>query len=165
MSQVAPPPAAPELGEKLPATAFILAIVLGILGALGASVFILFMDSAQTWIWKDLPAAFGFTELPMWWVVLMLLIGAGVVALAWRLPGATGNSPLTGFHFDTPAINAPSILLAALGTLFWIRARPRSTAHHHGHHDRCALNARASTATGANGHAARRRRCHRCDIR
>ncbi len=119
MSQAAPPPAAPELGEKLPATAFILAIVLGILGALGASVFILFMDSAQTWIWKDLPAALGFTELPMWWVVLMLLIGAGVVALAWRLPGATGNSPLTGFHFDTPAINAPSILLAALGTLIF----------------------------------------------
>ena len=119
MSQVAPPPAAPELSAKLTAAALGLAIVLGILGALGASVFILVMDEAQKWIWKDLPAALGFDGLPMWWVALMLLIGACIVALAWRLPGATGNGPLTGFHFDTPAINAPSILLAALGSLIF----------------------------------------------
>ena len=119
MSQVAPPPAAPELSAKLTAAALGLAIVLGILGALGASVFILVMDEAQKWIWKDLPAALGFDGLPMWWIALMLLIGACIVALAWRLPGATGNGPLTGFHFDTPAINAPSILLAALGSLIF----------------------------------------------
>ena len=119
MSQVAPPPAAPELSAKLTAAALGLAIVLGILGALGASVFILVMDEAQKWIWKDLPAALGFDGLPMWWVALMLLIGACIVAIAWRLPGATGNGPLTGFHFDTPAINAPSILLAALGSLIF----------------------------------------------
>ena len=119
MSQVAPSPTAPELSEKLAAAALGLAIVLGILGALGASVFIFVMDEAQKWIWKDLPAALGFDGLPMWWVALMLLIGACVVALAWRLPGATGNGPLTGFHFDTPAINAPSILLAALGSLIF----------------------------------------------
>ncbi len=119
MSQVAPSPTAPELSEKLAAAALGLAIVLGILGALGASVFIFVMDEAQRWIWEDLPAALGFDGLPMWWVALMLLIGACVVALAWRLPGATGNGPLTGFHFDTPAINAPSILLAALGSLIF----------------------------------------------
>lgn len=119
MSQVAPSPTAPELSEKLAAAALGLAIVLGILGALGASVFIFVMDEAQKWIWEDLPAALGFDGLPMWWVALMLLIGACVVALAWRLPGATGNGPLTGFHFDTPAINAPSILLAALGSLIF----------------------------------------------
>lgn len=119
MSQVAPSPTAPELSQKLAVAALGLAIVLGILGALGASVFIFVMDEAQKWIWKDLPAALGFAGLPMWWVALMLLIGACVVALAWRLPGATGNGPLTGFHFDTPAINAPSILLAALGSLIF----------------------------------------------
>jgi len=119
MSQVAPSPTAPELSEKLAVAALGLAIVLGILGALGASVFIFVMDEAQKWIWEDLPAALGFDGLPMWWVALMLLIGACVVALAWRLPGATGNGPLTGFHFDTPAINAPSILLAALGSLIF----------------------------------------------
>ncbi len=39
------------------------------------------------------------------------------MALARRLPGATGNGPLTGFHFDDPLSMVPSVLLAALFTL------------------------------------------------
>ncbi len=107
----------PPAAEPLPMRALVLAAVLGILGALGATLLMAFIDSAEEWVWRDLPEALGFTELPYWWVVVAMLVGAGIVALAWRLPGATGKSPLTGLHFDTLPINAPSFLLAAIGSL------------------------------------------------
>jgi H+/Cl- antiporter ClcA len=52
-------------------------------------------------------------------VLLLLVVGALIVFVARRLPGATGGSPLSGFHFTNPPSWAPSILLAALGTLIF----------------------------------------------
>ena len=101
----------------LPLKVMGLAAVIGVVAAVGASLLMAFIDAAEGWVWDDLPTALGFTELPTWWVFLALLVGAGVVALAWRLPGATGKSPLTGLHFDTLPVNAPSFLLAAVGSL------------------------------------------------
>ncbi len=110
-------PASPPSPMTLPLKVMGIAAVIGIVAALGASLLMVFIDTAEGWVWDDLPAALGFTELPVWWTFLALLIGAGIVALAWRLPGATGKSPLTGLHFDTLPINAPSFLLAAIGSL------------------------------------------------
>ena len=64
-----------------------------------------------------LPEAMGWSSAPWWLSAILLLIGATGVALARRLPGATGNGPLTGFHFDDPLSMVPSVLLAALFTL------------------------------------------------
>jgi H+/Cl- antiporter ClcA len=50
-------------------------------------------------------------------VLLLLIVGALLVLVARRLPGGTGGSPLSGFHFTNPISWAPSILLAAIGTL------------------------------------------------
>ena len=109
----------PGQHETLPLKVLGIAAVLGVLGAVGATLLLAVIDTAQAWVWTDLPAAVGLTTVPWWWVVVALLAGAGVVALAWRLPGATGKSPLTGLHFDTLPANAPSFLLAALGSLIF----------------------------------------------
>jgi H+/Cl- antiporter ClcA len=70
-------------------------------------------------VYIDLPSALGIADLPWWWAAGLLLIGAGAVALAKKLPGKTGPGPLTGFHFDLPLVMVPSVLAAALATLIF----------------------------------------------
>lgn len=96
-----------------------LAVVLGVLGATAASVFLEVVALGQDYLYTSLGQQLGLNDLPAWFAVLLLLIGAGVVILARRLPGSTGPGPLTGFHFDLPVAFAPSVLLAALGTLIF----------------------------------------------
>jgi H+/Cl- antiporter ClcA len=110
-------PAVSEQHESLPLKALGLSALIGVVAAVGATLLLAFFDNAEQWVWHDLPSGMGMTELPAWFVFAAMLVGAGVVALAWRLPGATGKSPLTGLHFDTLPINAASFLLAAFGSL------------------------------------------------
>jgi H+/Cl- antiporter ClcA len=69
--------------------------------------------------YDHLPSVLGITDLPWWWVACLLLIAAGTVALAKKLPGKTGPGPLSGFHFDLPLVVVPSVLAAALATLIF----------------------------------------------
>lgn len=92
-------------------------MLLGVLASLAASAFMEVVALGQQWLFTDLPRALGLAGLPWWWVALLLIGGAGLVVLARRMPGATGPGPLTGFHFDIPVAHAPSVVLAALGTL------------------------------------------------
>jgi len=117
MSQAQPAVLAQATPMKLQMRAFILAIIVGLVAATFASFFLWIVDGGQDLIYKKLPESFGWDTLPAWWVLLALLVGAGLVLIARRLPGATGGSPLSGFHFTNPPSWAPSILLAALGTL------------------------------------------------
>lgn len=105
--------------ERLPWRAFVLAIGIGFIAAAGGSILLEIVHLGERFFYQDLPQLFGWTELPLWWIAAMLLLGAAVVTVAQRLPGKTGQSPLTGFHFDTPPREAVSILLAALGTLMF----------------------------------------------
>lgn len=105
--------------ERLPWPAFALAIGIGFVAAAGGSILLEIVHLGERFFYEDLPAAFGWQTLPLWWIAAMLLVGAAVVVVAQRLPGGTGKSPLTGFHFDTPPREAGSILLAALGTLMF----------------------------------------------
>lgn len=95
----------------------VLAVVVGIVAAAAASGFVELVDVGQKAVFQKLPEALGIESAPWWWAALLLLVGAAGVALARRLPGATGNGPLTGFHFDNPLHIVPSILVAALFTL------------------------------------------------
>ena len=108
-------------GEDLPSPikAIVLAIPFALLGSIIATIFLFLEDHLITAVWQDLPKALGMTE-PAWWLVVLLpLIGAAIVMIAWRLPGRTGSGPLEGLHFDvTPAIFA-SVILAAFGTLIF----------------------------------------------
>ena len=94
-----------------------LALVVGIIAALAAAFYSGAFEEAQKFLYKDLPAHFGWTSIPSWWACAVLFVGATVVALARRLPGETGEGPLTGFHFTNPARLAPSVLIAAFATL------------------------------------------------
>lgn len=94
-----------------------LAVALGVIGALAASAFLELVAVGQSLLFTGLPRFLGIDGLPAWLAAILLLVGTGVVMLARRLPGATGPGPLTGFHFDLPISWAPSLLLAAVGSL------------------------------------------------
>ena len=94
-----------------------IAVVVGIVAAIGATAFLWLVHELQTLVFSSLPDAMGYASAPWWWAAILLLIGASLVALAQRLPGHTGSGPLTGFHFDNPLQIVPSILLAATASL------------------------------------------------
>lgn len=110
------PPAAPA-PEALGRQALVLAVVLGIVASLFASVYLGAVTAVQEWLWTDLPQDLGWDGLPWWWVLGLMLVGATVVLLAGRLPGGTGQGPLTGLHFNVTPRDAGSFLLAATGSL------------------------------------------------
>ncbi|MGA0121611.1 MAG: chloride channel protein [Gaiellales bacterium] len=95
----------------------VLAAVLGVLASLGATAFLGVTSAGTKLVYQTLPGALGMETAPGWWAALMLAVGALVLLAARRLPGATGAGPLSGFHFETPVREAPSLLIAALGTL------------------------------------------------
>jgi len=94
-----------------------LAVVVGIVAAIGATAFLWLVHELQTLVFASLPDAMGYASAPWWWAAILLLIGASLVAIAQRLPGHTGGGPLTGFHFDNPLRIVPSILVAATASL------------------------------------------------
>jgi H+/Cl- antiporter ClcA len=113
------PSGQPPHPEALGRQALVLAIVLGIVASLAASIYLGAVTAVQDWLWKDLPGTFGWTSLPWWWVLLLMLVGAVIVFLAWRLPGKTGQGPLTGLHFNVTPRDAGSFLLAATASLIF----------------------------------------------
>jgi len=97
----------------------VIAVIVGVVGAIGATAFLYVVHELQHVAFSSLPEALGIDGAPWWWAGIMLLIGATIVLIAQRLPGHTGASPLTGFHFDNPLAIVLGILLAALGTLIF----------------------------------------------
>lgn len=105
--------------QRLPLKAFVYAVGIGLVAAAGGSVLLELVHLGENFLYDFLPGALGIEGIPIWWVLLMLMIGAVIIVMAQRLPGNTGKGPLTGFHFDTPPLNAVSILLASAGTLMF----------------------------------------------
>ena len=76
------------------------------------------MSYGTDFIWEWLPAQLGLAEVPWWWVMLFLLIGALLIIAAWRLGEGMG-SPLDGFHFDIGPSRALAALSVAMATLIF----------------------------------------------
>ena len=93
------------------------ALGIGALAAVAASLFLVLVERGQALLFEHLPETFGWTELPWWWPVLTLVAAAPLIWLSWRLPGGSGGSALSGFHFTTPARFVPAALLAAMASL------------------------------------------------
>ncbi len=122
MSTNAAAPANPANEAPAPkdmARLLVIAVIVGIVGAIGATIFLYVVHELQHAAFTSVPEALGIDGAPWWWTGIMLLIGATIVLIAQRLPGKTGASPLTGFHFDNPLVIVPGILLAAIGTLIF----------------------------------------------
>lgn len=107
----------PEVPDRLPPSAYLLAVALGVVGATGAALFLWLMHELQHGFIEGVPEAFGWDSAPWWWIVAGLLVSVALILIAQRMPGHTGQGPLTGFHFTNAPKAAPSILLAALATL------------------------------------------------
>jgi len=116
-STTSPTPAPAPAPTISPGKALALAIVLGIAGATAGQFFLIITDAVRHAYFTSLPASLGFDAPPWWYVIIGLLVSAGVIVLARRLPGTTGLSPLTGFHFNDPLRIVPGVLLAAFATL------------------------------------------------
>ncbi|MSX02167.1 MAG: hypothetical protein F2813_03290 [Actinobacteria bacterium] len=102
-----------------PLKAIALTIPFALLGSVVATLFLFIEEHLLTVVWTDLPKALGMSE-PAWWLVMLLpLVGAGIVMIAWKLPGRTGGGPLEGLHFDVRPDTFASVILAAFGTLIF----------------------------------------------
>lgn len=94
-----------------------MAVIVGALAAVFSSVFLYLVEEGQHLVFQELPHAMGFESAPWWWAGILLLLAAGLVYVARKMPGATGAGPLTGFHFDYQLRVVPSVLLAAFASL------------------------------------------------
>jgi H+/Cl- antiporter ClcA len=97
----------------------LLGAAIGIPAALMAVGFLALVHELEHVLWHELPDALGKSSPPSYLIVGLPILGASLVAAARRyLPGDGGHSPVNGLSADpTPAAYAPSVALAALGTL------------------------------------------------
>lgn len=95
----------------------LLSVLVGLLAAAGAVVFVWAEHHVEHLLWHVVPEAAGWSEPAGWWVVAVLVLGALLVFAALRLPGAGGHRPLDGFRLDIGPSAIGSVLLASLASL------------------------------------------------
>jgi H+/Cl- antiporter ClcA len=97
----------------------LLGALIGIPAALLAAGFLALVHELEHVLWTDLPDALGHSSPPLYLVIVLPVVGAGLVAAARALlPGDGGHSPLEGIAVHpTPPAAAVGVALAALGTL------------------------------------------------
>src|SRR5215470_14370594 len=118
------PPGPPDPTAMLRSRAYVgllvVAAVLGVPISAAAFGFLALVSYLQEELFTHLPHGLGFTTVPAWWPLPMLVIGGVLTALAIRyLPGDGGPSPAGGFAMHPPPtpVQLPGAILAALATL------------------------------------------------
>jgi H+/Cl- antiporter ClcA len=97
----------------------IIVAVLGLILSIAAWLFLEGDYQLQRELFTHLPHALGYQQgAPNWWYLLVLAVGALLVALALLLPGRETHIPAKGLSAGpTPTINLPGILLASFATI------------------------------------------------
>jgi H+/Cl- antiporter ClcA len=98
----------------------VVAAILGVPISAAAYGFLALVNYLQKELFTYLPHGLGFSTVPAWWPLPMLLIGGVLTALAIRyLPGNGGPSPAPGFGVHPPPtpVQLPGVILAALASL------------------------------------------------
>jgi len=98
----------------------IVAAILGVPISAAAYGFLALVSYLQKELFTHLPHGLGFSAVPAWWPLPMLVIGGVLAALAIRhLPGDGGASPAAGFAVHPPPtpVQLPGVILAALASL------------------------------------------------
>jgi len=94
------------------------AALLGIPAAVAALLFQTALHDVIHFVWEVVPDWLGWDEPAGWYVVLVPGLAGVLVALALRLPGHGGHTPLEGLGMEALALrDLPSILVAALASL------------------------------------------------
>jgi H+/Cl- antiporter ClcA len=99
------------------AALLVLAGVVGIIVSLAGWLFLELTVRMQRWVYQDLPATLGFTDVPWWWPLPVLgLAGLPIAYAIVRLPGHGGHRPAGGLTAGPPTLPAelPGVLLAAV---------------------------------------------------
>jgi chloride channel protein, CIC family len=98
----------------------VIAAVLGVVASLAAWGFLELEVHLTTWVYTDLPKAFGYDDgAPLWWSLPVLGIAGVIVAFAIvRLPGRGGHIPAEGLNpSPTQPIELPGVVLAGLASI------------------------------------------------
>jgi len=97
----------------------VIAAVIGLLVSLASWCFLEVVYWLQHGVYVDLPSGLGFTDVPWWWPLPVLLVAGVLTAVAvLRLPGHGGHIPYEGIKAgQTKPIALPGILLAGLASL------------------------------------------------
>src|SRR5215470_9260585 len=97
----------------------VVAAVIGVLVSLVSWGFLELIHYIQEWVYKDLPDWLGFTGVPTWWPLPVMLVAGVLTAVAvLRLPGRGGHVPYQGLSGGvTRPVDLPGILLAGLASL------------------------------------------------
>jgi H+/Cl- antiporter ClcA len=97
----------------------VIVAVLGLILSIAAWLFLEGTYQLQQELFTHLPHALGYQNgAPNWWYLLVLAVGALLVALALLLPGRDTHIPAKGLSADpTPPINLPGIVLASFATI------------------------------------------------
>jgi H+/Cl- antiporter ClcA len=96
------------------------AAILGVPISAAAYGFLALVDYLQKELFTHLPHGLGFSTVPVWWPLPMLVIGGVLAALAIRyLPGDGGPSAAAGFGVHPPPtpVQLPGVILASLASL------------------------------------------------
>jgi len=98
----------------------VVAAILGVPISAAAYGFLALVSYLQKELFTHLPHGLGFSTVPAWWPLPMLVIGGVLAGLAIRyLPGDGGPSPAPGFGVHPPPtpIQLPGVICAALASL------------------------------------------------
>jgi H+/Cl- antiporter ClcA len=97
----------------------VIAAIIGLVVSLASWGFLELVHWIQQGVYVDLPSGLGFTSVPWWWPLPVLLVAGLLTAVAvLRLPGAGGHIPYKGITAgQTRPVALPGILLAGLASL------------------------------------------------
>lgn len=121
MSQTAVPAVDPGalIRSKEYRRLLVIAAVIGLVVSFASWGFLELVHWIQQGVYVDLPSGLGFTDVPWWWPLPVLLVAGLLTAVAvLRLPGAGGHIPYKGITAgQTRPVDLPGILLAGLASL------------------------------------------------
>ncbi len=119
----APPPAPLDPEAMLRSRGFVVllvfAAVIGLFVSLASWGFLELVHQLQLTVFSDLPDALGWSTMPAWWPIPILVLAGIPVAFAIvKLPGQGGHIPAHGLQVGSTEPNAvPGVALAAFATL------------------------------------------------
>ena len=123
----APPPAdspAPSPAELLRSRQYlgllVFGAVIGVPIAVVAYFFLKIVAECQHWVFSSLPIDLGFSSVPTWWPLPVLVLAGLLVALTIQyLPGTAGHRPAAGLVAGgaPTTVELPGVVIAAFVTL------------------------------------------------